>query len=147
MVTIAKIILPLPPRGCSTNGGGSARGKAKDIKAYRDHAHVLTLQSIPITLRSQLKQSPQPLTITAVYYTHRSVLTTGRYRPQDEQNGISSLKAAVDGIADSKIIPDDSSAWLHWGTPPCRIHPKSPESGEPRVEITLTADLPGRPSK
>jgi hypothetical protein len=56
--------------------------------------------------------TPGPVVIDVVYeWGNDSV----GYRPHDEDNARASLKAALDGMRDAGIVPDDSVQFVRWG--------------------------------
>jgi hypothetical protein len=55
-----------------------------------------------------------PVRISAEFFMAR-VAGDNRYRPRDIANGIAALKAAIDGIVDAGVIPDDSAKIVQWG--------------------------------
>lgn len=49
------------------------------------------------------------------------------YIPNDIGNAWASLKAAIDGLVDAKVIPDDSHKWLTYGE--CKLFRTAKEHG------------------
>lgn len=39
----------------------------------------------------------------------------GGYSPRDEDNARASLKAAIDGMRDARVVPGDTKRWVKWG--------------------------------
>lgn len=56
-------------------------------------------------------------------------------RRRDSDNPFPTLKAAIDGIRDATVLPDDSSEYV---TSRCVIEP--PDSKDPHVYITITEE-------
>ena len=122
--------LSLPPKGCSPNRRGDPRIHAKDISSYRTEARVIALEAM-----SGNKPDQKPVRITATFFSHVNLVTRERYRPSDEDNARASLKAALDGIRDSGLIPNDTTEWVSWGE--VRIVRNSIDGSRPRVELRI----------
>lgn len=106
-----KFTVPLPPRGCSSNGNkGSWRKKATATKLYRAQgwaaimAYGQILDGTPI----------RPIRMSLTFAT-KGVRAVGLYAPRDISNAISAFKGAQDGICEALGIPD-SHQWLSLGS-------------------------------
>lgn len=105
------ITVPLPPRGCSSNGDkGSWRKKATATKLYRQQAWAATVEALG---RKNNGTKIGPVRMSMVFCT-KGVRAAGLYAPRDVSNAIASFKAAQDGICDALQIPD-SHQWLQQG--------------------------------
>lgn len=123
------ITLPLPPRILHPNSRGHWAPKAKAKKEQRELAHVLGLQEkykLRVTPRPPLKPVRFPLQQPVIHVSafHKAA------RVRDRDGLISSLKSAIDGLADSGLIGDDSG--VRWGDVEFYIDRKNP-----RVELHL----------
>jgi crossover junction endodeoxyribonuclease RusA len=100
------VILTLPPSACSQNSRCHWSERARATSAYRKEAWAMFLQAKP----RDWTRRPVKLQVHMRY---------GRgsrgYKPQDVQNAIGALKAAIDGMVDAGIVPDDSAQWVSWG--------------------------------
>lgn len=95
------IQLPLPPRGCSSNGNkGSWRKKASATKVYRTQAFWATAEVAG--LEPKVK-TPVRMSLT---FCTKGVRVVGLYAPRDISNAVAAFKGAQDGICDALRIPD-----------------------------------------
>ncbi len=99
--------IPLPPRHCKPNQYCHWRTRGDAAKQYRTEAFYCVRQH-------PTKPFPGPVRLTVAFYMGGK-RNDGRYRPYDVGNGISSLKAACDGIVDSGLIQGDTHKVLTWG--------------------------------
>lgn len=118
------IVLPLPPRVLSPNCMvGSLCGrfaKAAAAKKYRNLAKVAVEEAV-------IETSPwDSVSVGAAFY-----YATKRRRDQD--NAMSSLKSAYDGIVDSGLVVDDDYGHMSREAPQFNI-----DKQHPRVELTIT---------
>lgn len=65
---------------------------------------------------------------------HVDVWVYGKGQLQDTANCYPSVKAAIDGLVDAKVIPDDTPQHL------LSIRFWAPQRGEPRLELLVTKD-------
>lgn len=114
------IILPLPPKELSPNGRPHFMAKARAVKKYRQMAHFKVLSERGFNLRPRHKSA----TCQINWYAKSK-------RRRDGDNALASSKAAIDGIADSGFIDNDSGL-THL---PVIFHV---DKANPRVEITIT---------
>lgn len=123
------LVLGLPPSDCAPNlrsGRGHWSHRARAARSYRYEAAIAARDCGRLT---------PPVRVTAMFRTapHPTLgRSDGTYRPLDAGNAIAALKAAIDGIVDAGVIPNDRAETLHWGE--VRI---SRESG-PCVVVKLT---------
>lgn len=146
-----KFSLPLPPAGCSSNkeSGRHWVERHRARKDYRSAGFAFCYQAIRIafnpTMRVDMvlngdakqKHFCRKVKISSEWFLGRNLPNDGRYRPRDVGNAISALKAAVDGFVDAKLVPDDSSRHVDWGT--CVLH-SAKESGK-RAEVVITIEV------
>ena len=110
------IRLSLPPRELSPNARPHWAAKARAVKLYRAIAYLLSVA----------ERRVRPLRAAKV--TARFFFRTQRRR--DPDNLLSSLKAALDGIADAGIVANDAGM-VHMPVEQCV------DRADPRVEITV----------
>lgn len=91
-----KIVLPLPFKELSPNARCHWAAKAKSVKNYRLIAWGQSKLELPKRHKPWMEAEAQ-----ATFY-HKSS------RKRDRDNALASLKSAFDGIADAKVIRDDS---------------------------------------
>lgn len=118
------ITLPLPHKHLSPNARVHWRAKAKATKAYREQSFLDTLSAI--SSQETVKHDAEWL-----YATSQATFYHAQTRRRDKDNLLSSLKAAMDGITDSRLIDDDVGI-THLPVV-CEI-----DRENPRVEITIT---------
>lgn len=120
------ISLPLPHRYLSPNHKAGTRGanlaKAREVKAYRKLARILTLKAMGVSHDMPWGK------VTATAAFHYKVR-----RRRDEANSLGSLKAAVDGMVDAGAMVDDDHDHMRWGYTTFAI-----DKENPRVEVTIT---------
>ena len=120
----AKIVLPLPSKyllpNCAPFSKGGAARKAMIAAQYRKKAKAIA-ESLGI------ESGPWQRVEVAYRYFHKV------RRDRDDDNYISALKPARDGIVQAGIVVDDSSE--HWRITGCEF---GIDRKYPRVEIELT---------
>ena len=99
--------IPLPPRHCKPNQYCHWRTRGRAAAQYRQEAFYCARQGHHAPFCG-------PVRLSVTFYM-APMRGDGRYRPRDCGNGISALKAAVDGIVDSGLIADDNHKRLTWG--------------------------------
>lgn len=100
--------IPLPPDALSPNARVHWSVRAKHTKRHRFAAFV----AIAAAKREAKWQGKRPVEIDIEYRCHAKAQG---YKPRDVQNAISSLKAALDGLADAGIVGSDAAHWLRIG--------------------------------
>jgi hypothetical protein len=90
------IDLPLPPDDLWPNSRPHFQAKARTVKRYRNLCHLLALDA------GNRARWGAPAAVASIATTWRMKL-----RKRDPDNCIASLKAALDGLADAKIIAND----------------------------------------
>jgi len=101
--------LPLPPKACSPNFKGHWGEKGRATKQYREAARLICYASKPKGWNAERVR------IHAEFFLSRH--DTRGYHPLDKQNAIASIKAAIDGLVDAKLIPNDSNHKIVWEDP------------------------------
>lgn len=97
---IIEIILPHPPRELHPNARPHFRRKADLVKQYRGCAHIAAkAQMNELRWRSPPQWKRATVEVIFFYKTNRQ---------RDKDNLLASLKAAFDGIADSRLVANDS---------------------------------------
>lgn len=122
-MTSITITLPLPSRKLSPNARVHWAEKAKLTKAARKAAYYAALEAL------NLRKPPG--WVKARLET-RAFFKTLNF--PDPTNFPLSLKAAIDGIADSGIIANDKGLW-----PERPVFAK--DTKNPRVELTITREI------
>lgn len=117
-------VLPLPSRGVSQNARGHWSKLARAIKDERRRA------AWHFRIARPAGWIPQAVRLEIVY---RCPFGSVGYCPRDTQNAIGALKAAIDGMVDAGIVPDDSARWVTWG------EFRLVRDGEPGVHVTVAA--------
>jgi len=112
------IVLPLPPRELSPNARPHYMAKARAVKRYREAAYLLALA----------ERLGRPMSTAKV--TARFFFSTRRRRDRD--NLLASLKPAFDGIADARVVTNDSGL-IHMPVE------QYVDRTDPRVEIVVEA--------
>ena len=102
------IALPLPPRGCSSNGGHTNWRKTAAVKSHigdcmraiasRQAAGLLPSRFIP------------PVELLWQYCLPRTRVEG--YAPRDCSNGLAALKAAEDAVVRSGLLPGDDDRYV-----------------------------------
>lgn len=93
------ITVPLPPRGCSSNGDkGSWRKKAAATKVYRQEGIIAT-RNAPLPPAGVLRMS--------LVFCTKGVRASGRYAPRDISNGVAAFKGCQDGLCEGWGVKDD----------------------------------------
>jgi len=116
------ITLPLPPKQLSPNARCHYMSKANAVKKYRTMAFAESLKAQAPGCRMW-----RYATVQATFY-HKQA------RRRDADNSLSSLKAALDGLADAGVVADD-----HGFTHKPVLFKK--DAANPRVEITVWEDV------
>lgn len=131
----AEGFISLPPRNCAQNAHAREFARASAEKCYRELvAH--SAQWLPFYAEHVI--------IDATFFVAGKGNADGLYRPQDVQNAIGALKAAIDGIVDAGLIPGDSRKHVSWGC--VSILPDSlMQKGCGGVYLRLTASKPMEP--
>lgn len=121
--------IPLPPRGCSSNGPhGYWAGSNAARQEYRADAFYAAREKRAPKLCGLVR-------VSVVCYTAPGRIP-GRYRPKDEQNLISALKSAIDGLVDAAVIEGDDAERLTWG----RTELRAPDRSEGRAGVVITLE-------
>ena len=96
-----RLVLDLPPRELSPNFRSHWAKKAKAVKYYREQAWA----------RARI-EAPRPF-----LEWKRATLRTTWYLPdarrRDPDNLMASLKAAIDGLVDARVLADDNGLIIH----------------------------------
>lgn len=100
--------IPLPPDELSPNVRVHWAARAKATKSHRFSAFV----ALSAAKRAANWHAKRPVEIDIEYRCHAKAQG---YKPRDVQNAISSLKAALDGLADAGIVGSDAAYWLRIG--------------------------------
>lgn len=103
------INLPLPPKACSPNFKGHWAEKGRATKQYREAARMLCYAAKP------KDWDAERISIKPEFFLSRH--DTRGYHPLDKQNAIASLKAAIDGLVDAGLLPNDSNNKIVWEDP------------------------------
>jgi len=112
------VVLPLPPRELSPNARPHWAAKARAVRWYRETAYLCSLAERP----------GRPMRVARV--TSKFFFRTRRRRDRD--NLLASLKPAFDGIADARVVTNDSGM-IHMPVE------QYVDRVDPRVEITMEA--------
>jgi Holliday junction resolvase RusA-like endonuclease len=106
---LLQIKLSLPPRELSPNAKVHHQVRAKAVAIYRKEAYFAAIEAL-----SKGPKDKPPVVMDVEFYTARK---KGHYvyYPRDIDNALASLKAAIDGIVDAKVIPSDSAKYLSIG--------------------------------
>lgn len=117
------IEIPGRPVSLNTERNGNRYDRARATKPVRDAAHVYWLHA---------RSDGAPRKLDAIAVTARQLATDGRWL-QDIGNCYPAAKAAIDGLVDAGLIPDDTAAHLVALTflPPAVV-------GRDALEITVT---------
>ena len=118
--------LPYEAPPLSMNDRGQTKGarQAKSAKAAMIRADVNTLAKaagIP----------PQQAIHVRLHYRPKTAVR------HDADNLVATLKPAIDGLRDAKVISDDDPKHLDWSAP--RIHPPSLPDRTPALWLVITA--------
>jgi len=118
------IVLPLPDAILSPNRTvgsiGGRYAKAAAIKRYREFAKKAIEEA-------RIKSAPwAKILVKAIFYFSCN-------RKRDQDNAMSSLKSAYDGIVDSGLVADDDYKHMLRDTPEFLI-----DKFHPRVELEIT---------
>lgn len=114
------IELPLPPKELSPNARVHYMAKSRAVKRYRQRAMLEAMAAQGRNVRAWSRATCQ-----ATFYH-----STNRRR--DKDNALASIKAGIDGIADARVIVNDSEL-THL---PVKI---DIDKTNPRVVVELTA--------
>lgn len=125
--------IPLPPKACSGNSRAHWRKKAAHVKAYRDACYLLAF----VAKRECGWTGDKPVRIETEWFMGPTV--EPRYRPLDSTNGQIALKAAIDGIADARIVPKDTHKWVSLMPPVFHRHKKE-HKGMAKIVVTITQE-------
>lgn len=100
--------LPLPPLSVSPNVASHRhwRQRADGTAEYRMLAKGCFNRDKPSGW------SATRVVVSMDYYCTK---TSRGYRPRDTMNAIAAMKAAIDGMADAGIVPNDSKRFVSWG--------------------------------
>jgi len=109
-----EVRIGLPPIGCSPNVGrchwgpeSKARRQQRMECAYRA-TRAKQATGFPCLRRARIH--------VVFFMGKRDLLpSTAFYRPRDRQNAIASIKGAVDGLVDARVLIDDDHRVLEWG--------------------------------
>ncbi len=115
-----RLILSLPPLALKAQQGTHPAVKQAATKRYREEAYLETK-----ILMQKVKPFEKKVVIDHTWLCSRNNFEKAMgkdcpkkhrtYKPRDEGNAISALKAAIDGIVDAGLIKDDRAACLKWG--------------------------------
>lgn len=97
--------LPLPPKILSPN---VKTHWAKKSRATRDHRYDCAI------LAKTMKPRGWQACAVSLEVEYRCARGALGYIARDVQNAMSALKAAIDGLIDAGIAPNDSKKWLQW---------------------------------
>jgi hypothetical protein len=100
------VVLRLPSREVSPNARVHWAKRSKFIRWERTAAAYRFAQAKPRNWR------PEPVRLEIRYVCP---FGSAGYCPRDTQNAIGALKAAIDGMVDAGVVPDDSARWVSWG--------------------------------
>jgi len=114
------IVLNLPPRVLQRNVRAHWAKKAKARRGYRVHAWALARKAL---WKAAISSPWQRMKVT--YHFYFPVL-----RQRDHDNLIAWMKAGLDGVADSHLVPRDDDEHVQMQTPTVEI-----DRAKPRVEI------------
>ena len=115
--------IPQPAPWISANGREHYHAKAQLTKVWRRAAAINARAAKVANLAT-------PVTIDAVVHKARN----GRW---DAHNLMPTVKAAIDGLVDAGVIPDDSNAHL------TRVSIEAgPKSASPNLTLTITETEP-----
>lgn len=105
--------LPLPPTDLSPNMTSSRHWRLRHAATgeYRMIARGCFKRDMP------RGWSANQVELTMEYFCTRA---SRGYRPLDVMNALASIKAAVDGMVDAGVVPDDSKKFVSWGR--LRLH-------------------------
>lgn len=117
------VTLPLPNPKLHAHNTGHWRGKSKLIKELRTLAKL--------ECRKAMKGKRPKWAKATIHY--RFFFKNNRRR--DAVNAKQSMKAAVDGVVDAGLIPDDSWQYLRDTGTDCSIDAKNP-----RTELVFTRE-------
>lgn len=128
---VLTIEIPLPPHACSPNVKGHVHWRVSHAAAKEHRSQIAH------TFKGMFRgHVPSKVTISTEWFMGLTTreraakqakaqgakakdikkLAQARYRPNDIQNANSSLKAAIDGLCDAGMAPDDNHKWVDWGT-------------------------------
>ena len=120
------LVLPLPPAVLSPNRPcGSAGGRMKRAAA----AKKLRRLAREAVEAENIESSPWPFVTARATFYHKSD------RRRDGANFNATLKAAIDGVVDAGLMPDDDHTHFTLLPPKFRR-----DSVSPRVEIEFSAE-------
>lgn len=114
------ISLPLPDPKLHAHNTGNWRAKAPAIKALRNEAGLMCLMA----------QKGRKAKWNRATVTYRFFFKDNRKR--DSSNCVQSMKAAIDGVVDSGLIPDDCWQVLTVAGVECGI-----DRDNPRTELVF----------
>lgn len=101
--------LALPPKALSPNHVVRTKGryhaKRRATKSYREECFYQTKAAMPAGW------GPRAVGLTVEYRCSRFAIG---YVARDEQNAIAAMKAAIDGMVDAGMAPNDSKNYLTW---------------------------------
>ena len=132
-----RITIPLPPKALSPNFHGSHWFVKDATKAYRKAAGWAAKAAM--SDRSPFFVAFDRATVTATFYCGPTMMTKagvpdGLYRPLDSTNANDSLKAAIDGLKDAGVFPEDDHTRVRM-MPPTLLRRKKEHQG--RAEVLL----------
>lgn len=113
-----------PPLSLNDRGQTVGARRAKSAKAAMIRADVNTLAKaagIP----------PQDSIHVRLHYRPKTAAK------RDADNLVATLKPAIDGLRDAKVIPDDDPSHLDWSAP--RIHAPSLPDRKPALWLVITS--------
>lgn len=122
------VTIPLPHRDCSPNGYKHWRKVSAAKKDQRQDACIAALAAKP------KDWTLGKCRVSATFYGARKGQQV--YVPRDVLNAWASLKAALDGLTDAGMWPDDSKQWVELGA--CEIlSDAKAHKGRSEVELRI----------
>lgn len=107
-----------PPRECSSNARVHGIVKGAAHKAVKDYVVMLVRQAL-----GPSDDAPWSRQILVDVDWHMGKHIVPVYRPTDEDNAISALKGAFDGLVQANVCSDDTSSYFRIGN--VRLHRNS----------------------
>lgn len=131
-----KLVMPLPPIGCSPNTHRHWRYKAAAVKKYRSDCFLMAKSQYGgATIATRVR-----LSFDWYMAKQFSNVYDGLYRPKDTDNAIAAIKPLIDGLRDAGILADDNHQHVEIG----RVNlyrTKASHKGRLMIEITLKPEL------
>ncbi len=102
--------MPLPPRELSPNRSRNVNPRAKAV-AVRTYRHLVYALAIDAANKVQWSTPSKTRLRLRVGLKAQSYADKQCYHPQDPDNAVACLKAAIDGLCDAGVIAGDT--WEH----------------------------------